>query len=134
MGAGNTPGPGRERGMTDGSGLSASARALSGALEALATALASVQPGAVAAAEVHLERCVAAFQSAARASTATGEVLAPRDAYAVTAALARCRRLGGSLSLFTAAWRTLPQPPVSYGPVGHLVSRPRDGQLVTARG
>jgi len=120
--------------MTDGSGLSASARALSGALEALATALACVNPAAIAAAETHLDRCVTAFQAAARASAATGETLAPRDAYAVTAALARCRRLGGSLSLFTGAWRSMPQPPVAYGPVGHLVPRPEDGQLMAARG
>lgn len=114
--------------MADANRLSSSARALAGALDTLADALARVQPDAVVAAERALETRREAFRAASDAAVVTGDGLTACDAYAITFSLARCRRLGGSLALFASCWHTTPQAPTLQGRVGRLVPRTGDGR------
>lgn len=119
--------------MTESSRLTTTADALAQALETLAEALAHAQPDQIAASEAALEAGTMAFRAAVADAAACGDD--EQDvALVVSTALARCRRLGSSLTLLTG-----PTAPAAAGPTGYTpVGRPRsaaDGlSLVTARG
>jgi hypothetical protein len=119
--------------VTETSRLSSTAAALGQALEALADALAQARHESMAACEATIEATAHEFRQAAVEAVATGEALTPEQMHILTAALARCRRLGVSLSLLTG--QPVPDSETSrgYTPVG----RPLPGggaTLLTARG
>ena len=120
--------------MTETSRLSTTAHALGLALDALADALAQGRPEAIEASEHQIEARAQAFTQAATDAVRTGDTLAPEQAMAVTAALARCRRLGFSLSLLTGHQPVAADAPRGYTPVGRPLTAPGGGAFLTARG
>jgi hypothetical protein len=103
------------------------------ALEALADALAQARHESMAACESTIEARAREFRQAAVEAVTTGEALAPEQMQALTAVLARCRRLGGSLSLLTGQPPD-PATPSGYTPVGRPLSPGGGATYVTARG
>lgn len=119
--------------MAEASRLSTTACALGLALDALADALAQVRPEGVAASETDIEACAREFRAAAADAVASGDRLAPIDALRVSAALARCRRLGVSLSLLAGPHTPPPDSPQGYSPVGQPLATGGEGAFLTAR-
>ncbi|MGV3516724.1 hypothetical protein [Luteitalea sp.] len=120
--------------MTETSRLSTTAAALEQALGTLADALAHVREDGLAASEAVLAERTLAFQAAVADAGPRGDVLAPDRVRAITAALARCRRLGCSLSLLIGAPASSSDVPRGYTPVGQPLSSGDAGIFLTARG
>jgi len=120
--------------VSETSRLSTTADALAQALAALGDALAQADHDAIAACQHAIDTTSGDFRAAAAAASAIGDTLHPAQALSVMAALARCRRLGCSLSLLAGA---SPMPSESlhgYSPVGRPVAPSDGGTFVTARG
>lgn len=124
----------RSVGVTETSRLSSTAAALGQALEALADALAQARHESIAACESTIETRAHDFRQAAVDAVACGEALAPERMQVLTAALARCRRLGVSLSLLTGQPTADSETPYGYTPVGRPLSSGGGATFLTARG
>lgn len=120
--------------MTESSRLTTTAEELAQALETLAEALAHARPDAIAASEAALEAGTIAFRAAVAGAAAGGEATEPDVALVVSAALARCRRLGLSLTLLAGPTAPAAEGPTGYTPVGRPRSAADGLSLVTARG
>jgi len=120
--------------VTETSRLSSTAEALGQALEALADALAQARHESMAACESTIESRARAFRQAAVEAVACGEALQPEQMQVLTAALARCRRLGVSLSLLTGQPAPDAETPRGYTPVGRPLSPGGEATFLTARG
>lgn len=119
--------------MAEASRVSSTARALGDTLAALADALAQARPDAVAAGVDDIDARVRDFQEAAAEAVTGGASLPPEDAARVSEALARCRRLGVSLSLLARPFLPPPEAPHGYDPVGQPLSSPGEGAFLTTR-
>ena len=120
--------------MTETSRLSTTADALEQALAALGDALAHADQDAITACQQVIAATSGDFRAAAADASARGDALAPARAVAVMTALARCRRLGFSLSLITGQLPTPSDAPRGYTPVGRPVAAADGGTFLTARG
>lgn len=120
--------------MTGTSRLSTTADALAQALAALGDALVQADEGAITACRHAIEATSGDFRAAAAVARTIDEALPPARAIAVMSALARCRRLGFSLSLMTGQSPTPSDAPRGYGPVGRPVAQADGGTFLTARG
>jgi hypothetical protein len=100
----------------------------------LGDALAQAAPDAIAASEGVIEAASADFCLAAGDARGRGETLPTASAVMVLTALARCRRLGFSLSLITGQPSTPSDAPRAYTPVGRAVAAAGGGTFLTARG
>ena len=120
--------------MAEASRLSTTAGALREARDALANALMAARPDEVEASEATIAARAADFQDAARAAAVSRDALPPEQARAVAAALQRCRRLGGAVSLLAAGPTPALHSPHGYSPVGQPLPYGGEGALLTARG
>lgn len=119
--------------MTQASRVRITAGELGETLDRLADALAQARPDAVAAGVVDVEARVRAFQAAAADAVAAGESVTPPEIATLSRALARCRRLGASLTLLTRPFAPSPDTPHGYGPVGQPLPTSGEGYSLTAR-
>ena len=119
--------------MSHPSRLTRTAHALVAALTRLGDALVHVDYDAVASSEAAVRVHVHAFRTAADGALTTGDVLSATDSDALAAALARCRRLGGSLMRLTGVPASL-DTPRGYSPVGQVHAPVDGGAYLTARG
>lgn len=117
--------------VSETSRLNGAADALAQALEALAGALVHARPDAMAESAALIETRAQAFRDAA--ASAPGQSAAEPSLVAVATALARCRRLGASLSRITGQQPSVDLPS-GYTPVGHPRSQADGASFVTARG
>jgi len=113
--------------------LTHTARALETALTGLADALTRVDYDVMANSETPLHMRVQAFKTAAADALSAGESLSSIDAESLVTAMARCRRLGGSLLQLTGAPASF-DAPGGYTPVGQLHASVDGGAYLTARG
>ncbi len=113
--------------------LTHTAQALEAALAGLADALTRVDYDVMANSETTLHARVQAFRVAAADAVSAGESLSPADADTLVTAMARCRRLGGSLLQLTGAPASF-DAPGGYTPVGQLHASVDGGAYLTARG
>ncbi|AMY10409.1 hypothetical protein LuPra_03639 [Luteitalea pratensis] len=120
--------------MTETSRLSTTADALARALAALGDALAYADQDAITACQHVIEATSGDFRAAAVDGSANGDTLTPAHAVAVMTALARCRRLGLSLSLMAGQSPATLNAPRGYSPVGRPVAQSGGGTFLTARG
>ena len=119
--------------MAQASRVSLTARALGETLDALADALVQARSETVAARVDDIDRCVHAFRAAAADALASGQPVAEDDLAGVQHGLARCRRLGASLTLLTRRFAPVPDAPYGYGPVGQPLPTTGEGASLTAR-
>lgn len=119
--------------MAQASRVSIAASALGESLEALADSLMQARPDATAAQVTDIDCRVREFQAAAADAVAAGHALADDDVAGVQRALARCRRLGASLTLLTGRFAPAPDAPYGYGPVGQPLPQAGEGTSLTAR-
>jgi hypothetical protein len=120
--------------VSETSRLSTTADALARALAALGDALVQADDRAIAACEQVIEATSGDFRAAALDAGPVDDALSPASAVAVMSALARCRRLGFSLSRLTGQSPTPSDAPRGYGPVGRPVAPADGGTFLTARG
>jgi hypothetical protein len=120
--------------VSETSRLSTTAQALGLAVEALADALVQVRLESIVASEALIDASVRDFRAAVDGAMAVGAAVAPDEARRVAVALARCRRLGHSLSELTGHPRSAPDSPPGYTPVGRPLSHADGGTVLTARG
>ena len=124
----------RSVGVTESTRMRAAAHALAQALESLAEALAHGRAEQIAASEAALEAGTMGFRAAVADATACGNTEASQMATVVGTALARCRRLGASLSLLAGPTEFFPDAPKGYTPVGQPRGSTDGVSFLTARG
>lgn len=119
--------------MAQASRVSSTASVLGDTLDRLADALAHAQLDAVAAGVEDIEMRVRDFRDATAEAAAAGMSVSAVEVAPLTRALARCRRLGASLTLLARPFAPLPDAPHGYGPVGQPLPASGEGTSLTAR-